>query len=51
MRKFIVSAVIAVSLAAPSVAFAGIGPKSLSRCDIAAWLGIVNVMACEGYEY
>ncbi len=49
MRKVLFACLISASLATPSVALAGIGPKSLKSCDIYAWLGITNVMACEGY--
>ncbi len=48
MRKLIISAVIAASLAAPASAFAAFGPKSLSGCDIAEWLGVVWVRECGG---
>jgi hypothetical protein len=34
------------ALSAPTMAHAAIGPKSLSFCDIAAWIGVVWVKEC-----
>lgn len=47
-KKFFSAVILAAVLAAPGVALAGFGPKSLSKCDIYEWIGIQNVMACEG---
>jgi len=51
MRKFITAALLSATLATPMLAHASIisGPKSLSSCDIMAWLGVTNVKSCENY--
>lgn len=49
MRKLVTAALLSATLATPLLAHASIisGPKSLSSCDIMAWLGFTNVKSCE----